>query len=66
MEAKYYYRLMLINKAPINAKPLHLKPQKEVWLDVHLYEIITKGVIGLVLLHKQSKCVLLLLLIYGV
>ena len=31
---------------------MRLRPQEEAWLDVHLDELITKGVIGPILPHE--------------
>lgn len=41
-DLKYYYKLLLIKKSSIIAKPSYLKHQEEVWLDVHLDKLITK------------------------
>ena len=46
---KYHYRLDLTNAVPIQAKPPHLHPEEEAWLDVHLDKLVVKGVIGPVL-----------------
>ena len=44
-----YYRLDLTNAVPIRAKPPRLRPEEEAWLDVHLDELVAKGVIGPIL-----------------
>ena len=43
---KYHYFLDLTNAVPIQAKPPHLHPEEEAWLDVHLDKLVAKGVIG--------------------
>ena len=48
-DPKYHYRLDLTNAVPIRAKPPCLRPEEEAWLDVHLDELVAKGVIGLIL-----------------
>ena len=48
-DPKYHYRLDLTNTVPIRAKPPHLCPEEETWLDVHLDELVAKGVIGPIL-----------------
>lgn len=53
---KYHYKFTLTNNTPITTKPLHLKPQEDVWLDVHFGDLITKGLIGPILPHEQPKC----------
>ena len=45
-DPKYHYRLDLTNAVPIWAKPPHLRPEEEAWLDIHLDELVAKGVIG--------------------
>jgi hypothetical protein len=64
-DPKYHYRLRLNNVTPVRAKPMRLCPQEEAWLDVHLDELLAKGVIGTILLHKQPRCVTPLLLVPG-
>ena len=51
---------------PIWAKATHLCPEEEAWLDVHLDELVAKGVIGPILPGEQLRCVMPLLLIPGV
>jgi len=51
-DPKYHYELKLRNEAPIKAKPMRLRPQEEAWLDVHLDELMAKGVIGPILPHE--------------
>ena len=48
-DPKYHYRLDLTNAVPIRAKPPRLCLEEEAWLDVHLDELVAKGVIGLIL-----------------
>ncbi len=50
-DPKYHYQLHLNNAIPIKAKPMWLRPQEEAWLDVHLDELLSKGVIGPILPH---------------
>ena len=64
-DPKYHYQLRLNNVTPVRAKPMRLRPQEEAWLDVHLDELIAKGVIGLILPHEQPRCVTPLLLVPG-
>ena len=45
-DPKYHYHLDLTNAVPIWAKPPCLRPEEEAWLDVHLDELVAKGVIG--------------------
>lgn len=51
-DPKYHYELRLNNAIPIRAKPMRLRPQEEAWLDVHLDELLAKGVIGPILPHE--------------
>ena len=48
-DPKYHYHLDLTNAVPIWAKPPRLCPEEEAWLDVHLDELVAKGVIGPIL-----------------
>ena len=48
-DPKYHNRLDLTNAMPIRAKPPRLRPEEEAWLDVHLDELVAKGVIGPIL-----------------
>ena len=48
-DPKYHYRLDLTNAMPIWAKSPHLCPEEEAWLDVHLDELVAKGIIGPIL-----------------
>ena len=48
-DPKYHYRLDLTNAVPIWAKPPCLHPEEEAWLDVHLDELVAKGIIGPIL-----------------
>ena len=59
----FHYKLCLNNAIPIKAKPMRLRPKEEAWLDVHLDELLSKGVIGPILPHEQPRCVTPLLLV---
>ena len=48
-ELRYHYRLKLRNEVGIKACPMRLRPEEEAWLDVHLDELVSKGVIGPIL-----------------
>ena len=63
---KYHYCMNLTNTVPIQAKPPHLQPKGEAWLDVHLGELVAKGVIGQILPGKDLWCIMLLLLVPGI
>ena len=65
-DLKYHYYLDLANTVPIRAKLPHLHPEEEAWLDVHLDELVAKGVIGLIFPGEQPQCVTPLLLVPGV
>ena len=65
-DLKYHYHLNLTNTVPIQAKLPHLCPEEEAWLDVHLDELVGKGVIGPILPGEQLQCVMPLLLVLGV
>ena len=52
LDPKYHYTLRLRNEAPIKHKPMRLRPAEEAWLDVHLDELLAKGVIGPILPHE--------------
>ena len=45
-DPKHRYHLDLTNTVPIWVKLLCLHPEKEAWLDIHLDELVAKGVIG--------------------
>ena len=62
-DPKDHYHLDLTNAVPIRAKLPHLCPEKEAWLDVHLDELVAKGVIGSILPGEQPQCVMPLLLV---
>lgn len=64
-DPRYHYQLRLRNAVPIRAKPMRLRPQEEAWLDVHLDELLAKGVIGPIQPHEQPRCVTPLLLVPG-
>ena len=46
-DPKYHYCLDFTSTVPIWAKPPHLRPEEEAWLDVHLDKLVAKGVIGI-------------------
>ena len=48
-DPRYHYRLKLRNEVSIKARPMRLRPEEEAWLDVHLDELVSKGVIGPIL-----------------
>ena len=48
-DPRYHYRLKLRNEVGIKARPMRLRPEEEAWLDVHLDELVSKGVIGKIL-----------------
>ena len=48
-DPQYCYSLDLTNTVLIWAKPPYLRPEEEAWLDVHLDELVAKGVIGPIL-----------------
>ena len=51
---------------PIRVKLPRLRPEEEAWLDVHLDELVAKGVIGPILPGEQPRCVMPLLLVPGI
>ena len=65
-DPKYHYCLDLTNTVPIQAKPPHLCPEEEAWLNVHLDKLVAKGVIGPILPKEQLRCVMPLLLVPGI
>ena len=65
-DPKYHYHLDLTNTVPIQEKLLRLHPKEEAWLDVHLDELVAKGVIGPILPGEQKWCITLLLLVPGI
>ena len=62
----YHYCLKLRNEVSIKACPMRLCPEEEAWLDVHLDELVSKGVIDPILLDEQPRCMTPLLLVPGV
>ena len=48
-DSRYHYHLKLRNEVSIKARPMRLRPEEEAWLDVHLDELVSKGVIGPIL-----------------
>ena len=65
-DPKYHYHLDLTNAVPIWANPPHLCPEEEAWLDVHLDELVAKGVIGPILPEERPQCVMPLLLVLSI
>ena len=65
-DPKYHYELRLRDVTPIKAKPMRLRPEEEAWLDVHLDELVAKGVIGPILPDENPRMVTPLLLVPGV
>ena len=65
-DPKYHYHLDLTNAVPMWVKPPHLRPEEEAWLDVHLDELVAKGVISPILPGNQPLCVTPLLLVLGI
>jgi hypothetical protein len=51
-DPRYHYQLRLNNATPVRAKPMRLRPKEEAWLDLHLDELLAKGVIGPILPHE--------------
>ena len=51
-DPKYHYHLDLTNAVPIWVKLPHLHPKEEAWLEIHLDELVAKGVIGPILPGK--------------
>lgn len=51
-DPRYHYQLRLNNATPVKAKPMRFRPKEEAWLDVHLDELLAKGVIGPILPHE--------------
>ena len=49
LNPKYHYHLDLTNAVPIRVKPPRLCPEEEAWLDVHLDELVDKGMVGPIL-----------------
>ena len=52
-DPEYHYHLDLTNAMPIRAKLPCLHPQEEARLDVHLDELVVKGVIDPILPGEQ-------------
>ena len=65
-DPNYHYGLDLTNLVTIRAKPPHLHPEEGAWLNVHLDELVAKGVIGPILPREQPRCVTPPLLVPGV
>ena len=65
-DPRYHYKLKLRNELGIKARPMRLRPEEEAWLDVHLDELVAKGVIGPIQPDEQPRCVTPLLLVPGV
>ena len=62
-DPKYHYHLDLTKTVPIWVKAPHLCPEEEAWLDIHLDELVAKGVIRPILPGEQLWCIILLLLV---
>ena len=65
-DLKYHYHLDLTNIVLIQAKLPHLHLDEGAWLDIHLDNLVAKGVIGPILPGEQPQCVMLLLLVPGI
>ena len=65
-DSKYHYHLDLTNTVPIQVKLPRLHAEEEAWLDVHLDELVAKGVIGPIIPGEQLRCVTPLLLVPGI
>ena len=65
-DPRYHYKLKLRNELGIKARPMRLRPEEEAWLDVHLDELVAKGVIGPIQPDEQPRCITPLLLVPGV
>ena len=48
-DPRYHYRLKLRNEVGIKAHLMRLRLEEEAWLDAHLDELVSKGVIGPIL-----------------
>ena len=48
----YHYRLKRRNKVGIKVRPMRLCPKEEAWLEVHLDKLVSKGVIGPILMDE--------------
>ena len=48
-DPRSHYHLKLRNEVSITVQPMRLHPEEEAWLDVHLDELVSKGVIGPIL-----------------
>ena len=64
-DQRYHYQLDLKDERPIQAKPMHFRPEEEAWLDAHLDELTAKGVITPILPHETPQCITPLLLVPG-
>ena len=62
-DPRYHYRLKLRNEVGIKVRLMCLRLEEEASLDVHLEELVSKGVIGPILPDKQPRCVTPLLLV---
>ena len=65
-DPKYHYHLDLTNTVPSGQSRPTCTLRREAWLDVHLDELVAKGVIGPILLGEQPQCVMPLLLVPGI
>ena len=66
VDKEYHYQLTLTNTTPICSKPPMLFPKEEAWLDQHLDELQSKGVIAKLQPYKQPTCITPLILVPGV
>ena len=64
-DPRYHYQLDFKDERPIQAKPMHFRPEEEAWLDAHLDELTAKGIITPILPHETPRCVTPLLLVPG-
>ena len=51
-DLRYHYCLKLRNEVFIKAHLMCLCPEEEAWLNVHLDKLVSKWVIGLILLDE--------------
>ena len=47
-------------------KPPHLRLEEEAWLNIHLDELVAKGVISPIFPGEQPQCVTPLILVLGI
>ena len=51
-EPRYHHCLKLRNEVGIKVHPMCLLPEEEAWLNIHLDELVSKGIIGPILLEE--------------